>query len=778
FVFLISVCDQMSIGVFLFFGVKDAMTVDIVESFTNKFHIPLVSPSLTKVKNVASSFQIHMKPSYTRAIIDMVKHYKWKVLYYVYDSNEGLQRFEEVYSTLHRDPTLNISVVPVKLEEVDYSHEILRSLDVMYYIGLKTFTIDLSSLDAYRSLMRQIAEVGMNREGYFYLFACLDFSKLDFTRFLHGGVNVTGFDIVDSNSADVKSFLRKWRSANTNIYPSAGEPLMSESAMSVDALETIVSALDMMLQEDRFIFKKNFRRLKMFNFNGNITTRGIPCSKVTNLDPPPQPWQHGQEILQALKSVMFNGLTGPVSFDEKGYRKDFELLVSTVGIDRPPQQEPPYLQLRDPKNKGTTANSRILNGDKYEGFILDFAEKIAEELNVNLKFREVSDENYGEEISKGIWNGMVGELRNGTADLAIAPLTITLAREKAIDFTKPFMDVGISIMIKKPDIEKPGVFSFMKPFSLSIWMFILLAYTAVSIGLFLVSRFSPYEWRKILSSAGISYENDFSLINSFWFSTGALMLQGSDECPRSISGRIIGTVWWFFVLIIISTYTANLAAFLTVENMVAPIESADQLAAQDQIKYGCRKSGSTEKFFEENQVTTYRNMGAYMKNNPSVMVATTREGIERVRNSKGKYALLIESTMNEYENSREPCDTLKVGRNLNAEGYGIATPTGSIYRLNLAVLMLHEDGTLLRLKRRWWQDKSQCAPEGTKESSGKPSLSLSNVAGVFYILIGGLVIAVVFGAFQFIVKQLHLEPKVIKSGSRVYVWVWAGIRHK
>ena len=48
--------------------------------------------------------------------------------------------------------------------------------------------------------------------------------------------------------------------------------------------------------------------------------------------------------------------------------------------------------------------------------------------------------------------------------------------------------------------------------------------------------------------------------------------------PRSLSGRIVGGVWWFFTLIIISSYTANLAAFLTVEWMVSPIESAEDLA--------------------------------------------------------------------------------------------------------------------------------------------------------------------------------------------------------
>ena len=66
---------------------------------------------------------------------------------------------------------------------------------------------------------------------------------------------------------------------------------------------------------------------------------------------------------------------------------------------------------------------------------------------------------------------------------------------------------------------------------------------------------------------------------------------------RSISGRLVTSAWWFFTLILISSYTANLAAFLTVERMVSPIESAEDLAKQTEIQYGAVEGGSTQEFF-------------------------------------------------------------------------------------------------------------------------------------------------------------------------------------
>lgn len=74
------------------------------------------------------------------------------------------------------------------------------------------------------------------------------------------------------------------------------------------------------------------------------------------------------------------------------------------------------------------------------------------------------------------------------ADLAVAPLTITHVREKAIDFSKPFMTLGVSILYRKPNGTNPSVFSFLNPLSPDIWMYVLLAYLGVSCVLFVIAR--------------------------------------------------------------------------------------------------------------------------------------------------------------------------------------------------------------------------------------------------------------------------------------------------
>merc|ERR1719362_1730509 len=148
-----------------------------------------------------------------------------------------------------------------------------------------------------------------------------------------------------------------------------------------------------------------------------------------------------------------------------------------------------------------------------------------------------------------------------------------------------------------------------------------------------------------------------------------------------------------------------------------------------------------------------------MSSRDHVLTSSTREGIERVRASKGKYAFLIESSTNEYVNERAPCDTIKVGKNLDAKGYGIATAKGSGLKdiINIAVLNLTENGDLAKFKNRWWYDRSECKKE--KESPAKSELSLSHVAGIFYILICGLMLAMFMALIEFCYKASSESKK-------------------
>ena len=180
------------------------------------------------------------------------------------------------------------------------------------------------------------------------------------------------------------------------------------------------------------------------------------------------------------------------------------------------------------------------------------------------------------------WTGLVGDVLRGKADLAVAGMIRNYDREEVVDFTASYMDYGVGILIRKPQ-RKTNFFGFLEPLTVQVWICICIATFAIGVVMFALARISPY------GIEGVDESLQFNFHNSMWFALASLMQQGTDITPRSISSRMLGTFWWFFTLIVIATYTANLAAFLTVTRMESPIESLNDLAQQNKISYGTVK---------------------------------------------------------------------------------------------------------------------------------------------------------------------------------------------
>ena len=124
--------------------------------------------------------------------------------------------------------------------------------------------------------------------------------------------------------------------------------------------------------------------------------------------------------------------------------------------------------------------------NRFEGYCIDLLKLLQERIaDFEHEIFLSAGNKYGAKKSDGSWDGMIGYLLNGGADVAVAPLTINQDRERVVDFSKPFMTTGICIMIKKPDKQEFSVFSFMQPLSTEIWMYIIFAYVGVSVVIFL-----------------------------------------------------------------------------------------------------------------------------------------------------------------------------------------------------------------------------------------------------------------------------------------------------
>ncbi|NXC07673.1 GRIK5 protein, partial [Orthonyx spaldingii] len=452
-----------------------------------------------------------------------------------------------------------------------------------------TIIIDGSAATA-GLVLAKASELGMTSTFYKYILTTMDFPLLRLDSLPAAPATVLGFSMFNTSHRFYPEFVRSlnmsWReSCEFGPYPG---PALS-AALLFDAVHVVVGAV------------------RELNRSQEIGGRPLACAA-------PGIWPHGTSLMNYLRMVEYDGLTGRVEFNSKGQRTNYSLRVLEKGRDGhrevgQPQVTPDLSLLTTPcpsplttprPSPLTVALSRPQENpyvmrvggaggpERYEGFCVDMLRELAALLKFRFHIKLVEDGLYGAPEPNGSWTGMVGELINRKADLAVAAFTITAEREKVIDFSKPFMTLGISILYRVHMGRKPGYFSFLDPFSPAVWLFMLLAYLAVSCVLFLAARLSPYEWynpHPCLRERPL-LENQYTLGNSLWFPVGGFLQQGAEVLPRALSTRCVSGVWWAFTLIIISSYTANLAAFLTVQRMEVPVESADDLADQTNIEYG------------------------------------------------------------------------------------------------------------------------------------------------------------------------------------------------
>ncbi|KAH6927661.1 hypothetical protein HPB50_006366 [Hyalomma asiaticum] len=691
-----------------------------------------------------------------KAYLDFIKHKDWRTFAVLYEENDALIRLQEIL----KDPLMRERKVVVRQFEpgVEY-RKVLKDVGKS---GIKNIVLDVP-IEHVHTALKHAQQVDMMSEYHNYFITSLDAHTVDMEDFQTGVIQSTC--PVSNKAFPFPSCLLCARKHAKN--------LTTKVALMYDAVRLFATAL---------------RDLQPNN-GPKIQVRPLSCETE-------EPWSQGNSFVKYMRMINIQGLTGNIRFNPNGHRTDMRLTVMeithnglreagewtmhgginiTTNYSRQLEEarlhlmnktlivttlvQPPYTMLKE--------NHQELEGNaKYEGYCIDLLEEIAKlpDINIKYKIREVADKAHGRRDDKNEWNGMIGELLQGKADLAIADLTITYVREEVVDFTMPFMNLGISILYKKADKKPPWLFSFLAPLSLEVWIYMSTAFLGVSLFLFVVARFSPYEWVNPhpCDSRPAELENRFTIWNTLWFTIGCLMQQGCDVTPRALSTRVAAGMWWFFTLIMVSSYTANLAAFLTVERLVSPIESVEDLAKQTSIQYGCLQSGSTQAFFKESEFPTYKKMWHVMQAaRPSVFTESNYKGIERVR--RGKYAYLMESTSIEYAIERN-CDLTQIGSLLDNKGYGIATPPGSPYRtmLSQAILQLQESGTLHVLKERWWKKRhivKKCPKEEASASKGTSALGLANVGGVFVVLLTGSCIACITAIVEFIWRSRKALPE-------------------
>jgi polar amino acid transport system substrate-binding protein len=315
--------------------------------------------------------------------------------------------------------------------------------------------------------------------------------------------------------------------------------------------------------------------------------------------------------------------------------------------------------------------SMVQNGADT-GFSIDLLSEVAKNLDWTYSINRVQS-----------FTDMLSAVQNGTADAAIANISITASRETVMDFSQPIFEAGLQIMTPS-DPNTGSVWSIL--LSKDLVLAIFGAFALLLGGGMLMWRLE----RKHQDYFDMSARE--AMFPAFWWALNLIVNGGFEERqPRTPLGRLFGVFLVISSLFFVSVFVARITAAMTVGAIQANVSDINDLYGKNVGTI----SGSTSADF-----LNKRDLGfAGYENVDLLLKAFEASEIDAV--------VFDAPILAYYVNSQRDNRARLIGQVFLAENYGIALPSNSPLseQINQSLLELREDGTYDRVYRKWFGNR-------------------------------------------------------------------------
>ncbi|XP_006898073.1 PREDICTED: glutamate receptor ionotropic, NMDA 3B [Elephantulus edwardii] len=394
------------------------------------------------------------------------------------------------------------------------------------------------------------------------------------------------------------------------------------------------------------------------------------------------------------------------------------------------------------------------------GYCIDLLERLAEDAAFAFELYVVGDGKYGA-LRDGRWTGLVGDLLAGTAHMAVTSFSINSARSRVVDFTSPFFSTSLGILVRTRDTAAPlGAFAW--PLHWSMWLGVCAALHVTALALTLFEWRSPFG----LTPRGRNRATVFSCSSALTLCYAILFGRTvSSKTPKCPTGRFLMNLWAIFCLLVLSSYTANLAAVMVGDKTfeeLSGIHDPKLHRPPPGFRVGTVRESSAEAYIKK----SFPEMHAHMRRHGA---PTTPEGVAMLTSDPPTLnAFIMDKSLLDYEVSIDAdCKLLTVGKPFAIEGYGIGLPRNSPLTSNLSefISRYKSSGFIDLLHDKWYR----MVPCGKRVFAVTETLQMGiyHFSGLFVLLCLGLGSALLSLLGEHVFYHLVL-PRIRRGNKRQY----------
>ncbi|KDP31932.1 hypothetical protein JCGZ_12393 [Jatropha curcas] len=313
----------------------------------------------------------------------------------------------------------------------------------------------------------------------------------------------------------------------------------------------------------------------------------------------------------------------------------------------------------------------------------------------------------------GSYNDLIKEVSNKTFDAAIGDILITADRNQHIEFSQPYIQAGLVMVVTMKSDESLQFWMFMKPFTKGMW--ILMAAMTLFTGFVIWCL----EHRINSDFRGPPNRQIGTLL---WFSFSTLVF-AHRESIRSQWSRLVLAPWLFLILIVTSTYTANLTSLLT-NPQLEPSGTDIGSLKRTRATIGC--NGNPFTFWYLEKVLGF-------KTGNIKTIASIDDFAKALSSGDIRAAFMFTPHARVFLSEFSTGFTM-TGPTYKLTGFGFVFPKGSSLALNIseAIIYLTQSGELQQLEEQKLS-YSKYSTSPSTASSGTQGLGPRPLAGLFII---------------------------------------------